>query len=209
MTADEETSVNQPAGRRLLRFFALGLAACVLLVTASLAVLHAPWMQHEIIRQGLRRIEQLADVRIETGSCRLSPLTTIHIESLRVVSGGRDFMLSEKVELAFHLQLTWPYVAPQLVLFDRPVIYLEKDDQGRWHLPRGEAAASPRRVSRDQAARWRDFPWPEVRVRSGRIIALQDGATILTLQNLNGTIPYRVIDVAGGPAFIIDLGQWR
>lgn len=209
MSAEQKSSRGMPASRRPFKLVALGLAAFVLLGMASLAVLHTPWMQHEMVRQGLKRIERLADVRIETGSCRLSPLTTIHIESLRVVSGGRDFLLSKKVELTFHPRLAWPYVSPQLVLFDQPVIYLEKDDQGRWRIPRGETGAARPRGSRDQAARWRDFPWPEVRVRSGRIIALQDGAIILTLQNLDGTIPYRVVDGARGPAFIIDLGQWR
>lgn len=197
------------ASRRLCKLVALGLATLFLLVMASLAVLYTPWMQQELIRQGLKRIERLADVRIDTGNCRLSPLTTLHIEFLRVVSGGRDFLLSKRVELTFRLQLSWPYVSPQLVFFDQPVIHLEKDVQGRWRVPRGETVAARPRVSFDQGTRWPDFPWPEVSVRSGRIIALQEGAIILSLQNLNGAIPYRVVDAAGGPAFIIDLGQWR
>lgn len=201
--------VNIKVRRRLFKLLTLGMTALALLVMTSVALLHTPWMQREIIRLGLQRIERRADVRIEVGNCRLSPLSVIYIESLRVLSGGREFILSDKVELAYRLRLTWPYLVPRVIFFDQPVIYLEKDDQGHWRIPRAATVTPHHRVARDVGTHRHDFSWPEVRVRSGRIIALQNGEKVLSLQNLDGTLPYRVVEVAGEPAFIIDFGQWR
>jgi hypothetical protein len=210
LPADNNLSAEHAhPSQRFFKIFAISLAALVLLVMTSVAVLYTPWMQDEIIRHGLKRIEQWADVQIEAGDCRLSPLTVMRIESLRVTSGDREFIVSDRVEIAFQLQRSWPYLSPRLVLFDKPAIYLEKDQQGRWRIPKDETAAFHGRVPLKGVTRWRDFSWPEVRVRSARIVAWQNGEIILSLHNLNGTIPYRVVSVAGEPTFIIDLGRWR
>lgn|GEM_PF-2398050 len=189
---------------------------CLLLIPlTALLILNLPWTQKKMIDGFLKRVENIAAVTIKIGSYEWSPLSSqMHVASIGVKSDQKDFLRCDAAELDYQLSWKWPYFIPTVLFLDKPVLYLEKDSLGRWHIPReitpngksveGIGSSAPAK----KGFFWKDFPWPEVRVKSGRIIAFQQGQIVLSLQNITGTIPYQVTDGKNGPILKIKLDQW-
>lgn len=188
---------------------------CLLLVSLSVLILvNLSWTQKKVIHAFVNRVENAAAVTIKVGSYDWSPLSQMRATSVQIKSGRKEFFQCEVAELDYRLSWRWPYLIPKVLFLDKPVLHLERDSNGRWHIPRDvateeghiERAGSEAPVKKSLLGK--DFPLPEVRVDSGRIIAFQGTEMVLLLQNITGTIPYQVTDGEHGPILKIEIGQW-
>ena len=202
-------------GRRGRRLFVWWAILCLLLVPLCVAaVLYFPWTQKRVINGFLKKIENTAAVDIRARAYGWSPFSQIRVTSLKVKAGRRDFLRCDTAELSYHLSWKWPYFIPKMLLLDKPFLYLEKDADGRWRIPREAALPGQASVGAgtstpaENGFSWESFPWPEVYIDSGRIVGFQQGKKILSLQNITGAVPFKVVDGERGPILQIDLGQW-
>lgn len=189
---------------------------CFLLLAASAAmVLSLPWTQRKMVGAVLDKVEKLTAMTIKVESYEWVPFSQMRLGSLRVQSGREDFLRCEMALLDYRLSFKWPYVIPTVLLLDKPEFRLQRDGRGKWSIPRQATSRDkvpPRkknRVSKQTGFWWRDFPWPQVQVRSGRILAFQQGELVLSVQNFTGTVPFRVMDGGDVPVLKIQLDQWH
>lgn len=124
-------------------------------------------------------------------------------------SGKKDFLRCEEAQLSYKLSWEWPYLIPKVLFLDKPLLRLEKDVHGKWRIPRTGNVNFGDRVLSDLPTRFRSFPWPEVRINSGKIVAFQEGQVVLSLQNVTGSLPVRVLPGDDGPTLTIDLEHWQ
>lgn len=214
MLPEKKENRVAPTAKNYARVRRAGL--CLLLLAASaVMVMSLPWAQRKMMGGVLDKVEKLTAMTIKVESYEWVPFSQMRVGSLRVQSGREDFLRCEMALLDYRLSFKWPYVIPTVLLLDRPEFRLQKDSRGKWSIPRPATTSDrvvPRKenmVSNETGSWWRDFPWPQVRVRSGRILAFQQGKLVLSVQNFTGTLPFRVVDGGGVPVFKIQLDQWH
>lgn len=212
MLAAERNDMDEPSRKRAGKPFRTIMRISFLLfliLLAAFVCLHLPWFQQQMIGKMVDEVEKSADVRIKFGRYRWSPLSAIRLESLEIESGGKEFLQCKQAELSYRLSMKWPYLVPTVLVLDEPVLHLEKDSHGRWRLPKSDRHGYGQKKPTVESDRWSSFPWPEVRIVSGRIFAMQQGQTVLSLQNVTGTITFNVQPGDDGPTLKIRFGQWQ
>jgi len=199
---------DQGSDRRFLRWLVLAVSGFLLLPLSAFVFLHLPWVQKRVIGKVTRPVEKTAGVQIELESYRWSSFSRMQLTSLQVMSNQKDFLRCDQAQLSFRISTEWPYLIPKVLLLDKPVLYLEKDARGKWRIPRAAGTAQKAgEASNRRTARRIAFPWPEVRINSGQIIAFQEGHVVLSLQNVTGSLFVKTSPGDDGPILSINLGQ--
>jgi len=206
---DIRRKTNQEIDRKPLRLLICTILGFVLLSMAIFVFLHLPQIQKQLIGKVVRPVEKAARVEIELESYRWSSFSQIHLTSLQVRSDEKEFLRCEQAQLSYRLSTQWPYLIPEVLLLDRPVLHLERDSRGKWRIPRSGGVQKVHVSSHGKTRRWMNFPLPEVQVNSGRIVAVQEGQEILSLQNVTGSFSFKVTPGDDGPILSINLGQWQ
>lgn len=213
MPLDKNKSKEQSHRKRNLLIWVTAL--CLLIVSFSvLILLNLSWTQKKVIHAFLNRVENAAAVTIKVESYDWSPLSRLSATSVQVKSGRKEFLKCDRVELDYRLSWKWPYLIPTVLFLDRPVLHLERDSHGRWHIPREvtpegtDVERSGSKAPAEKSFLAANFPLPELQVKSGRIIGFEGEVIVLSMQNITGTIPYQVTEEERGPILKIVVGQW-
>jgi autotransporter translocation and assembly factor TamB len=192
----------------LLRLFA-GVFLCVLIIPLSMVLmLHIPAVQKSLFQKAVEKLATSEGIEIQLESFSWSPLREVRLFNLKVTSSGENVLLCEEAKLGYHLSLHWPYLHPDELSLEKPWLRLERDAQGHWRLPatKSQGAGNARG---SKPFPWSSFPWPQVRIISGNIVAYQDGQTVLSVRDVNATLSFEEVLGADGPRLKINFGQWQ
>ena len=192
----------------LLRLFAWALLCVFLIPLTFVLTLHIPAVQEYLLQEAVRKLEASAGIGVQLGSFRWSPFRELHLFSLKVKTSGENILECEEAKLAYHLSLTWPYLHPGELSLEKPWLQLERDSQGNFQLPT-EKAQGPGNSSGSKPFPWAGFPWPQVRIVSGNIVAYQDGQVVLSVRDVNATLSFQEVPGSDGPKLKINFGQWQ
>ncbi len=199
---------NLPLQRFLLRKTILwGLCGCLLTVAMLLAAVHLSAVQQRLLQELIKHIEARAAIRIQYRAYRWEPFSELRLDGLSVRSAAGNLLHCQEARLHYHLSWNWPFLVPTRLVLQRPVLYLQKDSRGRWIFPTtGSGRNNP---AGESSHRWQHFPWPDLKIVSGKILGFQNSRQILALHNLNGTLSLQMISGKNGPSLKIDLDQWQ
>jgi hypothetical protein len=179
----------------------------IVLPAVIVMALHLPFVQRVVIVELVRTIERTSGFVIEFKSYSWQPFSSLRIMNLKVASPGEKIVECDEVRLTYGLAFKWPYFLPKEAYLVRPLIHLERDAGGQWQIP-GNSQRDRKDGSGGIPASWARIPWPQVYVSSGAIDARQGGRSILSIKEINGVLPIRMVSGADGPKLRIELGQW-
>ncbi len=91
---------------------------------------------------------------------------------------------------------------------EKPWLQLQRDSQGDFQLP-AEKSPGTRDSQGSKPFPWAGFPWPQVRIVSGNIVAYQDGQVVLSVRDVNATVSLQEVSGSDGPKLKINFGQWQ
>jgi hypothetical protein len=192
----------------LLRLFA-GILVFVIIIPLSLIlILHIPAVQKQLFQKVLEKIETSTGISVQLESFKWAPLHELHLFNVKVTSSGENVLTCEEAKLGYHLSWNWPYLRPEELSLGKPWLQLERDAQGQWRLP----ATKFRRAENAPGSKpfpWSSFPWPQVRIVSGEIVAYQDGQTVLSVRDVNASLSFEEVVGSDGPRLKINFGQWQ
>lgn len=188
-------------------------ALAILILTfplALLAALHLPSVQEWVIGQLTRRIESSSAIHVEIASYRWQPLADVYLSNIKAEFSGKEILHCEGARLTFGLSASKPYLQVKELYLEKPLIRVQRDTKGKWQVPGRIATKRQSQESRGTGAPspWLQLPLPQVRVSAGSVFGEQDGRTILSIRQVNGTLPLRVVPGSDGPRIEIDLGRW-
>jgi len=199
---------GQGSGFAVLRLVYWIVGVAIVLPAAILMALHLPFVQRLAIVEFVRTIEQTTGFEVELKSYRWQPFSNLRIMNLKVAAPGKKIVECDEVRLTYGLALKWPYFQPKEAYLERPLIHLERDAGGQWQIP-GVSQRERKDVPMGRIpASWARIPWPQVYVSSGAIDAQQDGRSILSIREVNGVLPLRMVSDPDGPKLQMDLGRW-
>ena len=194
-------------GFAVLRLVIWIVGILIVLPAAALVVLHLPPVQRALIVRAAETMEQDTGLRLEMQSFVWWPFSSLSIRNVQVSAPGRKIVECEELRLSYRVSPQSPYVEPKEAFFVKPFIHLERDATGRWLVPGSWKGG--------RMAAWGGFPHslanlplPRVRVSSGTIDAEQEGRSILTIKDVTGPLPIRLVSGPEGPKLRMDLGQW-
>jgi hypothetical protein len=191
-----------------LKLFAWALSCVFLVPLLVVLVVHIPAVQEYVLKEAVRKLETSSGMEIQVGSFHWSPFRELRLIGLKVQASGERVIECEEARLDYRLSWRWPYVHPKGISLEKPWLQLERDSQGHFQLFAGKSkgnGASPK--SKDFP--WSSFPWPQVRITSGSIVAYQDGQVVLSVRDVNATVSFQEIVGSDGPKLKINFGQWQ
>ncbi len=150
-------------------------------------------------------MEKATGLRVEISSWRWKPLCAVALAGVKIEANGKRVLDCENVRLDCGLSLERPYVTIRQIVLKQPFVRLEKDAGGKWIVPvfgsskSREASGSPRSGS------WKQLKFPRIKILAGRIKAVQQGITVLSIRDFCGAVSLRTIEGAEGPKIRMDL----
>ncbi|MCE5242401.1 MAG: hypothetical protein ABFD98_08590 [Syntrophobacteraceae bacterium] len=195
-------------GFPLFRLLLWGGILAVLIPLGAILALHVPAVQRAIIGPLVGMAGKQAGVDIRVESFDWSPLSRLDLFRVRVRSDGNDLLECPKVRIICHLSMEWPYLVPEELYLEDPLLSLEKSAAGEWIIPGRHKNGGPKNLSGEPAGRL-FTPLPRVRISSGTVVVHQDGKTVGTMRGITGTLSLKVVQGADGPAIKLDFGQWQ
>jgi autotransporter translocation and assembly factor TamB len=183
------------------------LGVFLLSLTLVLA-LHIPAVQEYLLKEAVHKLETSAAIEVQLGSFHWSPFRELRLVNLKVKATGKNILECEEARLGYHLSLTWPYLHPGELHLEKPWLQLERDAQGNFQLPT-EKAPEGGNSRGSKPFPWAGFPWPQVRIVSGNIVAYQNGQVVLSVRDVNATLSFQVVSGSDGPKLKINFGQWQ
>ena len=212
--ADDSTEKKRLQGeshgeaRRFPGFFIRSALLLCLLPCLLILILHLPWVQKRIIAYAIDRIERNAvglDIRAER--FEWNPFSLLRLYHVEILSAGEKVLQSPRVELNYSLSWNWPYLYPVEIFMENPFLRLEKDGAGHWNVP--QIKTSRKDSSSGESPFWVRFPWPRIRLASAMILAHQNGRSVLSIRDVNGTFSLYTVQGPKGPSLKINLGYWE
>ncbi len=192
----------------LLRLFAWALL-CVFLIILTLALaVHIPAVQEYMVKEAVLKLESSAGIGVQLDSFRWSPLHELRLFNLKVKAAGKNILECEEATLGYHFSWSWPYLHPGELSLEKPWLQLERDSQGHFQFPT-EKSPGTGDLQGSKPFPWAGFPWPQVRIVSGNIVAYQDGQVVLSVRDVNATLSFQEVPGSDGPKLKINFGQWQ
>jgi hypothetical protein len=192
----------------LLRLSAWALLCVLLILTSVVAALHIPSVQEHLLQMAVERLESEAGIGVQLESFRWSPFWELQVYNLRATSSGQPFLDCGEARLGYHLSWSWPFVYLDGLYLEKPTLQLERDAEGQWRIPNYRSATAE--IGREpRHFPWAGFPWPQIRIVSGSIVAYQDGEMVLSIRDVNAGLSFEEIPGTDGPKLKINFGQWQ
>jgi hypothetical protein len=198
--------------RTWLRFIIWTVLLIGLMALFFTLVLHIPWVQNQIINRAVDRLETITGINIEIERFEWRPFSYLRLLHLEVETFGEKFLQCDQADLNYHLSWNSPYFHPVELFLQKPLLRLEKDEQGHWKFPkkgRESVSGPPKENPFLLFPSWAQVPLPRLRLSSATILAYQNGQTILSIKDVDGTLSFRVVPGPKGPLLKIDLGIWE
>ncbi len=185
------------------------LGGLLLLLGTLVAAVHLPVVQDQLLDQLVKHVQASTHLRIEYQSYSWRPFSMLRLKGLTVHSPTKELLHCQEAQLAYHLSWHPPFLIPTELTLQQPLLYLQKDAQGRWIFPFTMKGGGGGGHSRSKPSRrWSHFPCPNLKIVSGRVVGFQQSRQILTIQDLNATLPLQMISSSEGPCLKIDLDPW-
>ena len=170
-------------------------AAAGVIVVASAFVLlfQIAGFQRYVLDSWMDSLHRRSGIRMEMVGFSWNWPFRLIIDEAEMHFNGSKLLHCQKATLTLSPLLRRPFWYVEDLILDHPIFYLEKDSRGRWHNP---SSAS---IGRGTAGRSRhEDPVREpslsitIHVRSGTIVAEQDGRQVLRVGDVSGklTLPY-------------------
>lgn len=182
----------------------VGVPAFLIPLCAILA-LHLPAVQKAIIGPLIELAGKRGGVEIRAESFDWSPLSRLDLFRVTVRSGENELLECPKIRVLCHLSTGWPYLVPEELYLEGPVLSLEKSTAGEWIIPGRRSNGGLKNLSGELARP--HSPLPRVRVSSGTVVIRQDGKTVGTMRGIDGALRLKVVQGSEGPAIKLDFGQ--
>lgn len=194
------------AGTSLFRLLLWAGVLAFLVPVCAILALHLPVVQKAIIGPLVDMTGKQAGVEIRAESFDWSPLSRLDLFRVTVRSGGNELLECPKVRVICHLSTGRPYLVPEELYLESPVLTLEKSTAEEWIIPGRRSNGGLKNLSGEPAGR-PPAPLPRVRISSGTVMVRQDGKTVGTMRGIDGTLRLKLVQGSEGPAIKLDFGQ--
>ncbi|MDR3557699.1 MAG: translocation/assembly module TamB domain-containing protein [Syntrophobacteraceae bacterium] len=171
--------------------------------------LHMPSIQRKIIRGGVARIEKATHLQVKISSWRWETLSSMELSGVKIESRGKTVLDCDSVRLDYRLSLKRPYIAVREVDLKKPFLLLERAADGKWLLPDFSTKKSHGAPGAARTAAWAGFQFPRIKILAGRIEAVQQGQTVLTIQDFSGAVALRTLHTTGGPKIQMEVRDFH
>lgn len=187
-----------------------GVAFAIGIPIVLLGFLHLPLVQGVVLDTLIRKIEDRTDLKIRMDGYNWRPLSQLDLEKLSIRNRDREILECERARVTYALSVWRPFVYPEEIHLEKPVIHVEQDERGRWQIPRpnrvhGKSGESGLK----QSLRWNGASRFQVRVAGGTVLGWKHGDRVLTIRNISGILPILLEFGEDGPRIKIDLGEWQ
>jgi hypothetical protein len=194
-----------------LQFFIAIMITCIGFLILTVLSLHIPAIQTKTIQLLFSQIESQTPFRIYYDSYEWWPLSQLRLYNLKVESSGKRVLECEQAQVSYGPSWKRPYVHATQVQLEKPILRLEKDHSGKWHVPYEKSHKDQKRAGSAQArpSQRLTYSLPQIKVNSGTILALQDGQTVLSIRSVSGTLPIQMVESPEGPRIKVELDRWQ
>ncbi len=184
--------MNRPALRLGLHIVAAILAV---MVCAFGIVLGNETFQQYTARQIVRILSDKTGLDINFGRVIWYPLSGLEISGIAVYSNGKQALLARKVELSYSLSWKKPFITLKIIHIDSPLIVGDLDEKGQiTNFPVISKTVTETRPSETSF----NMPVPDVEVRNGRIVAIQDGYVKVAFKDVSARVRISIEPKEGG-----------
>jgi translocation and assembly module TamB len=192
----------------LLKLFVWFFLCFLLVLLSGVLLLHLPAVQDYVLQEAVLKLEASAGIGVQLNSFHWSPFRELRLFGLKVKASGENVLECEEARLGYRFAWSWPYVHPGQLSLEKPSLQLERDAEGHFQLftRKSKGSGAP---SGDLGFAWYRFPWPQVRITSGSIVAYQDGQVVLSVRDVNATLFFQEVTGKDGPKLKINFGQWQ
>ena len=209
MSNENNTKRTRPhKAPSLIRLAAWGTAVLVFLVLSAIIAMHVPAIRKQIILRGVTRIEAATNFRVQIGSYRWRPFSSIYLTDVKIESQGKQILDCGKVRLNCKLSIRRPYIIVKEVYLEKPFLQLERSAGGKWLVPAPPERKEQRREGsaggEPSEPLWASIQFPRIQIVSGTIEARQQGNTILSIKDISGAVDLRAVPGPEGPKIQID-----
>ncbi|MGC9196470.1 MAG: hypothetical protein ACP5IL_13605 [Syntrophobacteraceae bacterium] len=172
-----------------------GILLCVALPV--LIALNSSSLQRRIIMGGIARLQRATHLRVTICSYRWNLRSSIYLTGVKIESAGKPVLDCQNVRLDYSFSLERPYLIVNNIELQKPFLQLERGPGGAWLLPFSMASGSAHASVSRPSTSCTGFKFPRITILAGRIKAVQQGNTVLSIRDFSGAINLRMIAKAG------------
>ncbi len=168
------------------RKFFLFICLVLVLVSFSLIFLQTSWFQKKMTSNFVHKVETIWGYSLKFDRCHWNVLSQLELHNVAATRGATDVFRVDEARISYDLSLLSLKIRIRHVLLDHPVLFVQKDDRGRWSLPAGKATAAAFSSRGSQTRVW-EWSGATLSISSGTLKGLDENGSVVFRTSFSGS----------------------